>query len=216
MKNTIYVKGISIIILSLIVVVCVSHQGIEFIVAYVAAKNRGQTSMDLTFSPQQQYFDLQNFYSNDDHFVVYCRSTRDQQNLIRKIFLQHEIPEYLISISFVKTRFQNKPGLKNSGIWYFSPFTAQMYDLQVGPLIDERMDIQKSTVAAALYLKDVYELLGDWNLAIIAYEVGEGSVLQAIKNLDTRDPQKLEAHFKTDILQKVLGAQLFLASKPCP
>ena len=59
--------------------------------------------------------------------------------------------------------------------------TGRMYGLEINSLIDERMDPYKSTHAAVKYLKDLYEIYGDWHLVIAAYNCGPGNVNKAIR-----------------------------------
>lgn len=68
-----------------------------------------------------------------------------------------------------------------SGLWQFMAGTGRMYDLEINSLVDERRDPQKSTEAAAKYLKDLYGIYGDWNLVIAAYNCGPGNVNKAIR-----------------------------------
>ncbi len=68
-----------------------------------------------------------------------------------------------------------------AGIWQLIPSTGRLYGLRVDRYIDERYDLVKSTHAAARYLRDSYEMLGDWLLVIAAYNCGIGCVLRAIK-----------------------------------
>lgn len=67
------------------------------------------------------------------------------------------------------------------GLWQFMPATARMFDLEINSLVDERRDPQKSTDAAAKYLKYLYNIYGDWNLVIAAYNCGPGNVNKAIR-----------------------------------
>jgi hypothetical protein len=66
------------------------------------------------------------------------------------------------------------------GLWQFMPETARRYGLVVTPGLDERMDVVKSTHAAARYLRDLYTQFGEWNLAFAAYNSGEHTVQRAL------------------------------------
>ncbi|HCO66773.1 MAG TPA: lytic transglycosylase [Dysgonomonas sp.] len=67
------------------------------------------------------------------------------------------------------------------GLWQFMIGTAKLYNLEINSLVDERCDPLKSTDAAVRYLKDLYDIYGDWNLVIAAYNCGPGNVNKAIR-----------------------------------
>ena len=66
------------------------------------------------------------------------------------------------------------------GLWQFMLSTAKRYDLEVNSLIDERCDPLKASWAAAKYLRDLYQIFGDWNLVLAAYNCGPEQVTKAI------------------------------------
>lgn len=68
-----------------------------------------------------------------------------------------------------------------AGLWQFMIMTAKQYGLEVTSLVDERRDPIKSSYAAAQYLKDLYDIYGDWTLVIASYNCGPGNVNKAIK-----------------------------------
>lgn len=67
-----------------------------------------------------------------------------------------------------------------TGLWQFMLQTGKQYKLEVNSLVDERRDPYKATDAAAKYLYDLYQIYGDWNLVIAAYNCGPGNVNKAI------------------------------------
>lgn len=67
-----------------------------------------------------------------------------------------------------------------SGIWQFIPSTGRIYGLDQNHWYDERRDVLQATQAALDYLEKLYEMFGSWDLALAAYNAGEGSVSRAI------------------------------------
>lgn len=68
-----------------------------------------------------------------------------------------------------------------TGLWQFMYATGKMHKLSVSNYVDDRQDPVKSTKAAVAYLKQLYKILGDWNLALAAYNSGPGNVNKAIR-----------------------------------
>lgn len=71
-----------------------------------------------------------------------------------------------------------------SGLWQFMIGTGKIYGLESNSLVDDRRDPIKATWAAARYLKDMYDIYGDWNLVIAAYNCGPGTINKAIRRAD--------------------------------
>ncbi len=72
----------------------------------------------------------------------------------------------------------SKMGAK--GIWQFMPSTGKAYGLEINSLVDERCDPRLSTQAACRFLKQMYDMYGDWTLALASYNTGPGNVNKAI------------------------------------
>ncbi|WP_417872295.1 LysM peptidoglycan-binding domain-containing protein [Xanthomarina gelatinilytica] len=68
-----------------------------------------------------------------------------------------------------------------TGLWQFMYATGKQYGLEVSSYVDERSDPIKSTTTAAVYLSKLYEIFGDWDLALAAYNSGPGNVSKAIR-----------------------------------
>ena len=71
-----------------------------------------------------------------------------------------------------------------TGLWQFMLPTGKAYGMEINSLVDERRDPVKATQAACRYFKDMYEIYGDWNLVIAAYNCGPGNVNKAIRRAD--------------------------------
>lgn len=73
------------------------------------------------------------------------------------------------------------------GIWQFMFNTAKSYGLELNSFVDERLNVEKATDAAARYLRDAYRVFGDWSLAISSYNCGPGNVMKAIRRAGSRE-----------------------------
>jgi membrane-bound lytic murein transglycosylase D len=112
---------------------------------------------------------------------------------IRRVFAEEGIPQDLAYVALVESAFKTGAysRAKAKGVWQFVSATGKRYGLTVDWWVDERSDPEKATRAAALYLKDLYALFGDWNLALAGYNAGEGKVRRAMAKYRTDDFWKL-------------------------
>ena len=78
------------------------------------------------------------------------------------------------------------------GVWQIMPDTARRYGLAVSPVLDERLDVTKSTRAAARYLRHLHQQFGDWQLAFAAYNAGEQAVGRAMRRAGQKDFSAIE------------------------
>ena len=96
---------------------------------------------------------------------------------------RHNLPYELKYVPVIESALRPKARSRAgaAGLWQFMPSTAKRYGLEVNSLVDERYDVYKSTEAACAFLKSLYAIFGDWNLAIAAYNCGAGNVKKAIR-----------------------------------
>jgi membrane-bound lytic murein transglycosylase D len=115
--------------------------------------------------------------------------------MILDVFRQKGLPDDLVFTAMIESGFNplavSRAGAK--GLWQFMAPTARRYGLRVDEWLDERLDPEKSTIAAARHLLDLYAVFGSWNLVQAAYNAGEMKVLQAIKSMATSDFWKLRS-----------------------
>lgn len=104
-------------------------------------------------------------------------------DMYKEKMAEYGIPIELRFLSVIESglRPQVKSKAGALGLWQFMYKTGLYFGLQENSYIDERMDPEKATDAACRYLKQLYGIYGDWNLALAAYNAGPGNVNKAIR-----------------------------------
>lgn len=102
--------------------------------------------------------------------------------IFEDILAKHQLPFELCYLPVIESALnpQAHSPVGAAGLWQFMPATGKKYGLEINSLIDERMDPIRSTEAACKFLKALYNVFGDWNLVIAAYNCGPGNVNKAI------------------------------------
>lgn len=95
---------------------------------------------------------------------------------------KRNMPTELALLPFIESAFnpQALSSAKAAGMWQFIPSTGRHFNLTQSMFKDERRDVLASTDAALTYLQKLYGMFGDWQLALAAYNWGEGSVQRAL------------------------------------
>lgn len=108
---------------------------------------------------------------------------------IRRVLREQGLPEDIVWLALVESGFD--PTIHSpvgaAGLWQFMPEGARIYGLTVDRWIDERLDPERATLAAARYLSDLRRRFGSWELAFAAYNMGYGGLLASIRKYNTND-----------------------------
>ena len=153
-------------------------------------------------------------------FEQYLSRSGKYVGMMQKILVRYGLPEDLVYVALIESGFSTKAYsvAKAAGPWQFISETGRRYGLRIDWWADERRDAEKSTHAAASYLRDLYGMFESWPLAAAAYNAGEGKIQRAVIRYKSDDLSELIRHGylkqeTKDYVPKMLAA-LTIAKDP--
>lgn len=123
------------------------------------------------------------YYLNRPEYItrMFDRSRRYLYHVVQEVE-KRGLPAEIALLPMIESAY-NPTALSSasaSGIWQFIPSTGRNYGLDQNHWYDERRDVLQATAAALDYLEKLYDMFGSWDLALAAYNAGEGAVGRAI------------------------------------
>ena len=161
----------------------------------VAGLEVAKNAIDFNFETNPVIQQFINFYQGRGRSTMEVGLRRSGQfmQMARKIFREEGVPEDITWLGQIESGW--RPTARSwaaaSGLWQFIPGTGQTYGLRQTAWVDERNGFEKATRASARYLKDLYNHFGDWELAMAAYNTGQGNIDRAISRAGSRSYWKI-------------------------
>lgn len=186
----------------------------------VAKIEIAKNAIDFQFDTHPMIQQFINYYQGRGRSTMETGLRRSGQfmQMARKIFREEGVPEDITWLGQIESAW--RPTVRSqaaaSGLWQFIPGTGATYGLRQTAWIDERNGFEKATRASARYLKDLYNHFGDWELAMAAYNTGQGNIDRAISRAGSRSFWKIYPYVARETSNYVpnILAAILIAKNP--
>jgi membrane-bound lytic murein transglycosylase D len=160
---------------------------------------RGLAAPDLSARWDARVLRYLQFYRSDPRgrslVQRWFRKSGRYAGVIQRALREQGLTEDLIWVALVESGFD--PTIRSAagalGLWQLMPEGARAFGLTVDRTIDERLDPERSTEAAARYLAELHRRFGTWELALAAYNMGDGGLVTALRKYNTNDYWQLSS-----------------------
>ena len=133
------------------------------------------------------------FYRDDPRgkaiAALYARRSGRYRESIGRVLRRKGLPQDLVWLAMIESAFD--PVIRSPagaiGLWQFMPETGKSYGLPQDRWVDERLDVEAATEAAADFLSDLNRRFGSWELAMASYNMGYGGVLSVVRRYNSND-----------------------------
>tara|TARA_B100001250_G_scaffold66268_1_gene52723 strand:+ start:23993 stop:25324 length:1332 start_codon:yes stop_codon:yes gene_type:complete len=164
-------------------------------------RNLDSTSpMDLAYNEKVQPF-IESYLGRNKALISRMLSLSELYfPLFEKELDKHELPLEFKYLAILESALNPKARSSSGavGLWQFMYLTGKEYQLEVTSYLDDRQDPLKSTQAACEYFLKLYEMFGDWNLVLAAYNGGPGYLQRKINSVGSYDFWDLYPHLRTE------------------
>lgn len=167
--------------------------------------------IEVKHSIQKEFYESGLIQNNSSVHLLFARCER-WFPIIEKVLNSYQLPDDLKFIAVIESHLSNVTSpMGAKGFWQLLANTAQTYGLEVNDYVDERLDVEKSTIAAAKYFQYAYSELHNWTLVAAAYNYGiNGIKFQLEKqNVDSYHQLKLNKETK-EFVYRVIAYKMLL------